>query len=183
MVFEEHQVMVDWVIGIKRTNGKIVSVFDSRRKPLKIRLKNGLRFIFTGKKAHNTMTNAGYGVSSGLLIGVGDYAVFNYTAIGTGTTNSAATDTALQAEVKRKVGTLTQQTISQTNDTSQLDTIFSSSDGLTGTTAITEIGVLNAASGGILWVHFASSTVMATCNWPNGDIFEAIVKIKNEQGS
>lgn len=183
MKFEQHQQMVDWVIGIKRDKtGKITHVFDSRKKPLKVKVKNLLRFLVTGKKPHNTMTNAGFAVTSELINGVGGTA-FTYTAIGTGTTPSAAIDTALQTEVKRKVGTQTQQTTTVTNDTSQWDTIFSSSDGLSGTTAITEVGVLNASSAGTLLVHFASSTVMATCVWANGDTFEVIVKIKSEQGS
>ena len=70
-----------------------------------------------------------------------------------------------------------------TNDTTQWDTIFGSSDGLTGTIPITELGVLNASTGGTLLFHFASSTVMATITPATGDTFEGIVKIKNEQGS
>jgi hypothetical protein len=184
MKYEANQTMVDWVIGVKRNKGgKVVQVFDSRKKPLRVKAKNILKYLFTGKKTHNTMTNAGFGVTSGLINNIGSYAAFTYAAIGTGTTNSAATDTALQTEVKRKVGTASQQTTTVTNDTSQWDTTFSSSDSLSGTTAITEVGILNASSGGTLLVHFASSTVMATCTWANGDTFEVIVKIKSEQGS
>ena len=78
--------MVDWVVGIKRNSkGEVVHVFDSRKKPLKVKAKNLLRYILTGKKAHNTMTNAGFAVTSGLINGVGSYAAFTYVAIGTGT--------------------------------------------------------------------------------------------------
>ena len=182
--FEENQVMVDWVVGITRNKeGKITHVYDSRKKPLSAKAKSVLKFLVTGKRPHNTMTNAGFGVTSGLINGIGSYAVFTYTSIGTGTVTAAATDTAMGTEVKRKVGTQTQQTTVQTNDTSQWDATFSSSDSLTGTTAITEVGIFNASTGGTLLVHFSSTTVMATCTWTNGDTFEAIVKIKSEQGS
>lgn len=183
MFYEEHNGFKDQLITIKRNaKGDIVKKTDSNHKPLSWHVKAFLTWLFTGKKVHLTMTNAGFAVTSELINGVGGTA-FTYTAIGTGTTASAATDTTLQSEAKRKVGTQTQQTTTVTNDTSQWDTVFSSSDGLTGTTSITEVGVLNASTGGTLLVHFASTTVLATCTWANGDTFEVIVKIKSEQGS
>ncbi len=185
MSFEGHEQMVDWVVGIRRDkNGEVLSVYDSRKKPTAKRVKNLLRYLLIGKKAHNTMTNAGFAVTSALIAGLTATA-FTAVGIGTGTTNSAAGDTALQTETKRKAVTPTQTTTTVTNDTTVWDATFSNAvDGLTGTTAITEVGVLNSATtGGTLLVHFASSTVMATCVWANGDTFEAIVKIKSEQGS
>jgi hypothetical protein len=183
MGFEVNQNMVDWVVGIRRNkNGKILEVFDSRKKSALQRINIALKYILLGQKHHNTMCNAGFAVTSGLINGVAGTA-FTYTAIGTGTTNSAATDTQMQTEAKRKVGTQSQSTTTVTNDTSVWDATFSSGDGLSGTTAITEVGIFNASSNGALLVHFASTVVMATCVWANGDTFEAIVKIQSKQGT
>jgi hypothetical protein len=186
-IFEDHQATVDWVKVIARNNkGEIIGVFDSRKRTRKQKISIILRRLFLGQKHHNTMTNSGFPVSGALIAGL-TANPFIYVAIGTGTTPSAATDTALQTEVKRKSGTPTQITTTVTNDTVVWDVIFGQSgDGMSTTIAVTEIGVLNASSNGTLLTHFASSTVMATIT-PNtagtGDTFEAIVHMKNEQGS
>jgi hypothetical protein len=182
-MMEQKQEMADWFIGIHRNKeGKVLHIFDSRRRSRKQRLAIWFKYIFLGQKHHNTMTNAGFAITSELINGVGGTA-FTYTAIGTGTSNSAATDTVMQTEAKRKVGTQSQTTTTVTNDTSVWDATFSSSDGLSGTSAITEVGIFNASSSGTMLVHFASAVVMATCIWANGDTFEAITKIQSKQGS
>jgi hypothetical protein len=75
---------------------------------------------------------------------------FGYLAIGTGTTAESATDTALQAEVKRKLATITQVTTTIEGDTAKLEAEFSSADGLSGTMSISETGIFNASTGGDL---------------------------------
>jgi hypothetical protein len=183
----EHQGVIDYVVGITRNSrGEVTHIYDSRKRSRRNKIKNLIRYLLTGKKTHNTMTNASFAVLSGLTNGVNS-TNFTYTAIGIGTTPSAATDTALQTEVKRKVGTQTQVTTTVSNDTAKWDTVFGvSGDGMSTTIAITEIGVYSASTGGTLLCHFASSTVMATIS-PNtsgtGDTFECIVYVKYEQGS
>ena len=92
---------------------------------------------------------------------------FGYIAIGTGTTAEAATDTALEAEVIRKAATVTSVTTNVTDDTAQFEASFSSADGLTGTSAITEYGLFNDPSAGTM----LSRTVQAAKNldWDAGD--------------
>jgi hypothetical protein len=187
MFFDENIGMADQLITIARhADGKIFSYTDSNNVSKAKKLKYALKYLFTGKKHHNTMCNLAFPIIADLIGGLAATA-FNYVAIGTGTTNSAATDSALQTESKRKVCTPTLFTTTLTNDTLQFDVIFGQSgDGMSSTLAVTEVGVLNAATSGTLLVHFASTTVMATFT-PNtsgtGDTFEAIVRIKNEQGS
>ncbi len=191
VTFEEHQGLSDWIVVITRNSkGEITHLYDSRKKTLKQRAKIILRYVFLGKKHHNTMTNAGFPVSGALIAGL-TANPFTYVAIGTGTQNAAATDTTLAvangAEIKRKSCTPTQMTTTVTNDTVIWDVIFGQNgDGMSTTVAITEIGVFNASTSGTLLTHFANSTVMATITPKTdgtGDTFEAIVHVKNEQGS
>lgn len=99
---------------------------------------------------HNLVTNAGFaGISSRL--GASSTAIFNYIAIGIGTTAAAVTDTTLQSEIttnggQRAAATVTQVTTTIANDTTQLDYTFV----FTGSFSVSETGVLNAASGGTL---------------------------------
>ena len=72
----------------------------------------------------------------------------NRVAWGTGTTDPVAGDTALQAESSeaRATATLSRVTTTTTNDTFQAVATMTA----TGTRAITEVGLLDAASGGNL---------------------------------
>ena len=98
----------------------------------------------------NGLTNAGFAEVAGLItLDVGGTA-FDYIAIGTGTTAFDPTQTALVTEIKRKAGTGSRVTTTVTNDTHQLVTTFSSADGLTGTSAVTESGEFNASTGGTM---------------------------------
>ena len=92
---------------------------------------------------------------------------FGYLAIGSGTTAEAATDTALQYEVKRKTATVTQETTSITGDTAKLEATFSSADTLSGTMNISETGILNASTAGSLLARKVFSAV--PINWDAGD--------------
>lgn len=73
-------------------------------------------------------------------------AVHDYQAIGTGTNAAAAGDTALQTEVARVQGTLSQPT----STTDRLVTTFGAG---VGTGSITETGRLNAAAAGNLFAR------------------------------
>jgi len=114
----------------------------------------------------NIITDAGLAEMVKLVFGLGGTA-FGYIAIGTGTTAESATDTALASEIKRKAATKTQTTTSVTGDTCLLTASFSSADGLTGTSAVTEAGVFNAATGGVLLARKVFSAV--NVNWDAGD--------------
>lgn len=131
-----------------------------------------LRIPFvTGRKSfklrnHNLITNAGLAAVSALLGGIGSPAPFSYIALGTGTTAAAATDTALQTEIStgglaRASATLSQTTTSVANDTLQFTHTFTASASF----AVTEEGILNAASGGTLLAH----QVFAAVNVASGD--------------
>jgi len=93
----------------------------------------------------NLIVSVGKAQVSGLIGGVVSGA-FGYIAVGTGTTSPSASDTALQSEVMRVASTNTQVTTNVTNDTLQLQATFN----FTSSYAITEAGIFNASSGGVL---------------------------------
>lgn len=121
----------------------------------------------------NLITNAGFAAMASRLTGSGGEAAFTYMALGTGTNAAAVTDTALQSEIvdsglQRVVATLSRVTTDVTNDTAQLVNSFS----ITGTKAITEMGILNAASGGTL----LNRQVFTAINVQNGDTLQITAK-------
>jgi hypothetical protein len=129
----------------------------------------------------NGLTNAGFASVAGLILtDVGD-TPYDYLAIGTGSTAFDPTQTALVTEIKRKAGTGTRVTTSVTNDTANLTTTFSSADGLTGTSSVTEVGMFNASTGGTMLMR-AVFTALAI-NWDAGDTLQVTVKIQAKQGT
>jgi len=75
---------------------------------------------------------------------------FGYLAIGTGTSTESPNDTALGNEIARKLASITQITSAVEGDTAKLEAEFSSSDGISGTHSVSESGIFNSSSGGIL---------------------------------
>jgi len=116
----------------------------------------------------NIVTNAGLAAIIRLVFSGLTETKFGYLAIGTGTAAEAATDTALGNEIKRKSATVTQTTTSVTGDTALLEATFSSADGLTGTANVSEAGIFNASSGGILLARKVFSAV--PLNWDAGAV-------------
>jgi len=115
----------------------------------------------------NIVTNVGLAAIV-RLIGAGlTENKFSHVAIGTGTTAESATDTALVAEVKRKSATVSQVTTTITGDTVLFEATFSSADTLSGSHNISEAGVFNASTGGILLARKVFSAVPV--NWDAGD--------------
>lgn len=164
----------------RRKNGKVYAKYDSTKRPFKQMVKAFVKFILTGKRTYNSMTNAGFGVTSSLIYGSGTG--FSAVAIGTGTTAPAASQTALVTEVKRKAATTSQVTTTVTKDTTQWDATFSSADGLTGSAAVTEVGIFNNnSSGGVMLLRQVFSAI--NVNWDNGDTLQMIVKCQSKQGS
>lgn len=125
------------------------------------------------KLTHNLITDVGHAAANGRMSNQGSYSPFVYLAIGTGTTAAAAGDTALQTEITtgggaRASATATQVTTSVTNDTTQLVYTWN----FTSTFAVTEEGILDAASSGNLLAHQVFSAV----NVANGDSLQVTHK-------
>jgi len=115
----------------------------------------------------NIVTNAGLAAVIRLIFSGLTESKFGYIAIGTGTTSETATDTALQSEIKRKAASVTQITTTIDGDTAKLEAEFSSADGLTGTSTVSETGIFNASTGGIMLARKTFPGV--TLNWDLGD--------------
>ena len=166
-------------------NGKAILIWQEFHILHWVRKHFGVNFpkIFgiTGyltRKANyaNLVTTAGHGLISGRISGVGSPAAPSYMAIGTGTNAAAAGDTTLQTEstgngYDRMSATVTVVTTTVTNDT--VNSVGSWT--VSSAKAITEMGLLNAASVGTLEVR----NVFSAYNLQSGDIFEITHKLKN----
>lgn len=129
---------------------------------------NSLRF-------QNLVTNAGFAGVASRINGSGAEAAFVYLALGTGATAAAATDTTLQTEITdtglaRASATASRVTTTQTNDTAQLVYTWTA----TGAKAVTEAGVLNAASVGVLLAR----QVFSAINTANTDTIQVTYRVK-----
>jgi len=129
----------------------------------------------------NLITTVGVSGVAARINGSGSPAAYTYIALGTGTTAAAAADTTLENEVTtaggaRASATASLVTTDTAGDTAQLQYTFSFTEG--GTFALTESGVLNAASTGTLLAR----QVFSAINVASGDslqvtlIFGAIIK-------
>ena len=123
----------------------------------------------------NLVTNAGFAGVASRINGADSEAAFTYIAVGTGTGAAAVGDTTLGTEtaasgLSRAAGTASRVTTTQTNDTAQVLKLFS----VTGTVAVTESGLLNAASVGVLLCR----QVFSAINVVNGDSLTITWKIK-----
>jgi hypothetical protein len=99
----------------------------------------------------NLVTDAGKAGVASRINGSGSEAAFTYIAVGTGATAANAADTTLQTEITdsglaRAAATASRVTVDVTNDGARLALTFS----VSGTKAVTESGVLNAGSSGVL---------------------------------
>ena len=119
----------------------------------------------TSLNIRNLVTNAGFAGVASRIGGAGAEAVFTYIALGTGVVAAAVTDTTLGTEITtgggaRSNATASRVTTTVTNDTAQLQYTFTFSAGF----AITESGVLNAASAGVLLCRqvFSAVNVVST---------------------
>jgi len=115
----------------------------------------------------NIVTNVGLAAIIRLVFEGLTETKFGYLAIGTGTTPEAASDTALENEIARKSASVSQTTTTVDGDTALLEATFSSADGLSGTSNVSEAGIFNASSGGILLARKVFSAV--PINWDAGD--------------
>lgn len=127
------------------------------------------------KTVSNLITNAGFAGAASRVNGADSEAAFTYIAVGTGTTAANVANTTLETEtaasgLSRAAGTCSRVTTTQTNDTAQITKTFS----VTGSVAVTESGVLNAASVGTLLCR----QVFSAINVVNGDSLTITWKIK-----
>lgn len=118
------------------------------------------------KEIKNTICNLGLKAIVGLAGNIDSQTAFTYLAAGIGTTAAAAADTALESEIvdsglARASVTPTSETTTATDDTLQLVKAWT----VSGTKAVTEIGILNAASTGVLLGH----QVFSALNVVSGD--------------
>lgn len=123
----------------------------------------------------NLVTSAGKAGVASRINGSGGEAAFTYIAMGTGTTAANVADTTLETEsatsgLSRANATASRVTTTVTNDTAQLVNTFT----ITGSVAVTESGVLNAASVGTLLCRQTFSAI----NVVNGDSLQVTWKVK-----
>lgn len=126
------------------------------------------------RKLHNLITSAGKAGAASRLNGSGAETAFTFLAVGTGTTAAAAGDTTLETEIvdsglARAAATCTRVTTTVANDTAQLDKTWS----VSGTKAVTECGILNDASVGVL----LGRQVFSAVNVVSGDSLQIIYKV------
>ena len=118
------------------------------------------------KLVSNLVTDTGRAGVASRINGSGAEAAFTYIAVGTGTTAANVTDTALETELaadglSRAAASVSRVTTDVTDDSARMTVTFS----VTGTQAVTESGVLNAASSGVLLAR----QVFTAVNVVNGD--------------
>ena len=166
-------------------NGKAKLIWQEYRFLHYLRKHFGIKFpklfaltgYMTRKACYaNLLTTSGKGLISGRINGVGSPAAPTYMAIGTGTNAAAAGDTALQTEstgngYDRMSATASTVTTDVTNDTNQLVGSWT----VTSSKAVTEMGILNAASVGTLLVR----NVFSAYTLQNGDTFQITHKLKH----
>jgi len=126
------------------------------------------------QETHNLTPNVGLAGFIKRMGGDGSTAEFKYLALGTGTTAATATDTALETEItdsglERSAATVTYEDTTTTGDTLQLVKSWTA----TGSKSVTEIGVLNAASTGVLGGRVVKTAVPLEAN----DIYQITYKI------
>lgn len=122
----------------------------------------------------NLVTTAGKALVAGRINGSGSPAAATYIAVGTGTTAANVADTTLETEIsdsglERANGSVSLVTTDTTNDTAQITNTFT----VTGSKAVTESGVLNAASTGVLLAR----QVFSAINVVNGDSLQITWKL------
>lgn len=122
----------------------------------------------------NSVVSAGK-AQLALLAGDASAVPFTYLEVGTSSTAVSAGQTALQAAIvdtglARAAGTVSRITTSVTNDTFQLTYTWTAS----GTKAIEEVGVFNAASTGTM----LSRALTTTKTVLNGETFTATYKLQ-----
>lgn len=131
-------------------------------------------FVFT-KTINNLIVTAGKALIVQRLGNIGAPNAITHIAVGTGVTAPAAGDTALGTELStsglsRAAATVTNITTTTTNDTMQAQVTFTAS----GSAAVTESGLFNAASAGTM----LSRQTFSAVNVVSGDTLQVTWKIQ-----
>lgn len=153
------------ILVCRRKDGSVKWRIDTDKDPIK----------------SNSITNTGMAHAAALLLTDVGGTAFDYVGIGTSATAESAAHTDLQTPIKRKAGTGTQVTTTQTDDTLQIVTTFSSGDSLSGTDAIAEAAIFTASSSGVML--FRKIFTAKSCNWDDGDTLEVTAKCQMKQGA
>lgn len=160
--------------------GKLIKRYKSKRGRLhKLLVKLHL-------KKPNCLTNDAFANIAGLLLSDVGGTAYDFMQIGTGILAEGAADIALGTPQSVRLATTGTRVTTGgiTNNTSQWVCIFSQAIDatLTGTDAITEVGVFHTAIGDnvmLLRQTFAAESL----NWDNGDTFTVTVKMQCKQGT
>ena len=128
----------------------------------------------------NLVPSAGAAGVASRLMGSGSEAVFIYIGVGTGSTAANATDTGLETEttvsgLTRATGAISRSTTDVTNDTAEVTKTFS----VSGTVAVTESGVYNAAFGSGTLLN---RQVFSAVSVENGDSLQMTHKFDVDSG-
>lgn len=128
----------------------------------------------SSKVISNLVVSAGKAGVASRINGSGGEAAFTYVAVGIGTSAAAAGDTTLGSEITdsglaRAAATASRVTVNVTSDTAQLAITFA----VSGAKAVTEAGILNAASTGTLLAR----QVFSALNVVNGDSLSITWKV------
>lgn len=110
----------------------------------------------------NIITNAALAAISGLVGNTGSQTAFTYLELGTGATAPAASQTTLVTPITdsgmaRAAATVSRSTTTQTNDTLSLAYSWTAS----GSKTITEAGIFNAASSGVMLARALTTSYAA----------------------
>jgi len=137
--------------------------------------RNAAGFIRDARIVRNIITNTGKAGMASRFNGAGSEAAFTYLALGTGSTAAAAGDTALGTEIvasglSRANATVSRVTTTQTNDTAQALHTWTAS----GSVSPSEVGLLNAASVGVL----AARQVFTAVPLVSSDSFQITYKVQ-----
>lgn len=137
--------------------------------------RNAAGLIRDARIVRNIITNTGKAGMASRFNGAGSEAAFTYLALGTGSTAAAAGDTALETEIvasglERANATVSRVTTTQTNDTAQALHTWTAS----GSVSPSEVGLLNAASVGVL----AARQVFTAVPLVSSDSFQITYKVQ-----
>jgi hypothetical protein len=168
---------VKWVH--KDKNGKVIKRYDSNSWQNRL-----LRMLHL--KRHECIVAVGMANVSGLLLTDVGGTAYDYMAIGTGVVAADVADTALGTQQGvRQLTTGTQETTDETDDTAQWIATFSQAIDatLTGTDAITEIGIFYDAEGVTVSMLMRQTFAAESMDWDAGDSIEFTVKVQVVQGA
>jgi len=153
------------ILVCRRKDGSIKWIIDTDKDPMK----------------SNSISKFGMAQAAGLiLLDIGGTA-FDFIGIGESNTAESKDHSDLQTPTKRKAGTGTRVTTTETDDTAQIVTTFSSGDGLSGTDSICEGGVFTLAAAGVML--FRKIFTAKSVNWDDGDTLEVTAKCQMKQGA